>query len=637
MIRCRTLGTVEVSVDGDAAPARLLWRKNLALLLYLARSPKGARARDHLIGLFWPDKPESKARHSLNVALGVLRRATGKAGIETRADQIRLAATSVELDTERFEQLTAAGDWPGACELIAGEFLEGFTVPGVSDFEHWLAAERTLWRARAVDALTRQAEVQLARGQATEAVGLARRALALDPHADVVIRTTMRALALAGDRAAASAAYEAFVARLTADVGSTPDAETKTLADRIGRERGGGQFRRRPDDPSPRGAESRRAPLVGREAELQRLASVWGDCRRDRRGTVALVSGDAGTGKSRLAEEARARAQLDGAASAVVRVVEADAGEPWSGVFALARGGLLDVPGVAAAPAPALAAFAARVPEWAERFGSAVRDVVADMIPPGRALRDVLGAVTAEQPVLLLVDDAHWLDRESLLALVAAARDLATAPLCLLLTRAFHPERAELDDLQSRIGRDVPGVVLRLAPLSPEALRELARWALPRYGEDELDRVTRRIATDSAGLPLLAVELLHAVALGLDLDRTRAAWPRPLHTLDETLPGDLPEAVVGAIRVGFRRLPLAAQQVLAAAAALGERVTPARLGRATGLGEEELAAALDELEWARWLVAEPRGYAFLARVVRDTVERDLVTPGQRHRLRNMGS
>src|ERR1700694_5977469 len=57
VIRCRTLGTVEVSVDGDAAPARLLWRKNLALLLYLARSPKGARARDHLIGLFWPDKP----------------------------------------------------------------------------------------------------------------------------------------------------------------------------------------------------------------------------------------------------------------------------------------------------------------------------------------------------------------------------------------------------------------------------------------------------------------------------------------------------------------------------------------------------------------------------------------------------
>ncbi|MEX2156455.1 MAG: AAA family ATPase [Gemmatimonadales bacterium] len=637
VIRCRTLGPVDVSVDDDAAPAELLWRKNLALLLYLARSPKGSRARDHLIGLFWPDKPESAARHSLNEALRVLRRATGEGGIETHADHIRLAAGSVELDTERFEQLTAAGDWAAACELLGGEFLEGFSVPGVSDFEHWLSAERTLWRARAVDALTRQAEAQLGSGRATDAVGLARRALALDPHADVVIRTAMRALALSGDRVAASAAYEAFVARIAADVGGTPDAETRTLGERIARGSpgGGGAPRRRPDEPAPRGAESRRAPLVGREAELQRLARVWGDCRRDARAAVALVTGDAGTGKSRLADEARARAQLDGATAAVVRAVEADMSESWSGVFALARGGLLDVPGVAAAPAPALAAFAARVPDWAERFGSAVRH--ADMLPAGRALRDVLGAVTAEQPVLLVVDDAHWLDRDSLLALVAAIRDLATAPLCLLLTRALQPERPELDDLQSRAGRDMPGVALRLAPLSTEALRELARWALPHYRDEELDRVTRRIATDSAGLPLLAVELLHAVALGLDLDRTRPAWPRPLHTLDETLPGDLPEAVVGAIRVGFRRLSPAAQQVLAAVAVLHERVTPVEVGRATGLGAGEVAAALDELEWARWLIAEPRGYAFLARVVRDTVERDLITPGQRQRLRDMAS
>jgi hypothetical protein len=42
--------------------------------------------------------------------------------------------------------------------------------------------------------------------------------------------------------------------------------------------------------------------------------------------------------------------------------------------------------------------------------------------------------------------------------------------------------------------------------------------------------------------------------------------------------------------------------------------------------------ALDELEWTRWLVAEPRGYAFLARVVRDVIARDMLTPGQRKRL-----
>jgi DNA-binding SARP family transcriptional activator len=622
-----------VSLDSGPAPAELGWRKNLALLVYLARSPKGARARDHLIGLLWPDKPEAAARHSLNEALRVLRRCAGDSGLETHADRIRIAADAVDLDTDRFEAFAAAGDWASACGLVRGEFLEGFAVPGATEFEHWLAAERTLWRARAVDALTRQAETELGRGGAAEAVGLARRALALDPTADVAVRASMRALALAGERAAAQAAFDAFAARLAAEVGGAPDAETAALARRIARERAGPP--RTVIVPSV-GAESRRAPLVGRAAELQQLVGAWEACRARARAAVAIVVGDAGTGKTRLAEEVVARARLDGAAAAIVRAVEADAAEPWSGVLGIARGGLLEVPGVTAAPAPALAAFAARLPEWAERFGAAVRGVDADA--PGRALRDVLRAVTAEQPVIVLVDDAHWLDRDSLLALVAAVRDLGGAPFLCLLTRSLHADRPELDELQSRVGRDVDGAALRLGPLAADALSGLARWALPRYRDEEIARVTRRVATDSAGLPLLAVEILHAVALGLDLDRTpaAAAWPRPLQTLDQTLPGDLPETVVGAVRVGFRRLSPAAQLVLAAAAALGggERVAAPALGRATGLETGALAAALDELEWERWLVAEPRGYAFVARIVRDIVDRDFVTPGQRQRFRD---
>ena len=629
MIRCRALGPVDVSVDGGTAPAELLWRKNLALLVYLARSPKRARARDHLIGLLWPEKPEAAARHSLNEALRVLRRCAGETGLETRHDRIGLAADAVELDTDRFDALTAAGDWAGASALVGGEFLEGFAVPGVADFEQWLAAERALWRARALDALTRQADVELGRGRAADAAGLARRALALEPHADAAARAVMRALTLTGDRAEALATYEAFVARLAAELGGAPDVETVALARRIQRER---PEPRRTERPPFVGAESRRAPLVGREAQLERLGVAWDACRTRARAAVAIVTGDAGTGKSRLAEEALARARLDGAAGAVVRAVEADATDAWSGAFGIARGGLLDVPGVAATSAAALAAFAARVPEWAERFGTAVGDVAPD--PPGHALRHVLRAVTVEQPVFLLIDDAHWVDRDSLLALVAATRDLAAAPLFLLLTRAAHPERPELDELQSRVGRDMDGVTLRLAALSGDALRALARWALPHYDDEAIDRVARRVATDSAGLPLLAVELFHAVALGLDLERTAlaAAWPRAHETLDQTLPGDLPEAVVGAVRVGFRRLSPGAQLVLAAAAVLASRVAALVLGRATGLDAAALAAALDELEWERWLVAEPRGYAFVARIVRDIVARDLVTPGQRQRL-----
>jgi hypothetical protein len=146
--------------------------------------------------------------------------------------------------------------------------------------------------------------------------------------------------------------------------------------------------------------------------------------------------------------------------------------------------------------------------------------------------------------------------------------------------------------------------------------------------------VARRVGHDSAGIPLLAVELFRAVALGLDLRGAAGAWPEPFRTLDQTLPGDLPDTVIAAIRLGFRRLTPAAQRVLSTAAVAGERVSPELLGRVAGLQPPELLPALDELEWHRWLVCEPRGYTFVARVVQQVVARDMLTPGQRQRVMN---
>jgi hypothetical protein len=90
--------------------------------------------------------------------------------------------------------------------------------------------------------------------------------------------------------------------------------------------------------------------------------------------------------------------------------------------------------------------------------------------------------------------------------------------------------------------------------------------------------------------------------------------------------------VVAAIRVGFRRLSRAAQAVLAAASVLDERCETDLLSLASGREGDELDDALDELEWNRWLVAEQRGYAFVARIVRDVIARDMLTPGQRRRI-----
>src|SRR2546426_354427 len=530
MILCRTLGPVAVSVDGGSAPPELLWRKNLALLVYLARSPKRARTREHLIGLLWGDKPEGAARHSLNEAVRVLRRHAGDGGVETEAGQVRLVTGAVELDTECLDALLAAKDYRGAVELVAGEFLEGFGVSGASGFEDWMTAERTLWRGRSVDALLRRADELLGTGDLTGAHDAAQRALLLDPTSDVPVRGVMRCRALAGDRAGALECYETFAARLAGEVDTEPDTDTKALAERVRRERA----RRLPAGAGGAGetaAESRRAPPVGRARGLARLLGPGAAGRRGRRAPAGVVEGGAGAGETPPAEE-------------------------------MAGGGARG-----------------RCPPPAGGGG----------VPAG-------------------------------------------GPLCFVSAAAPPPPRAELDELRVRIGRDVAGAAVRLEPLSGEALRDLARWALPRYNELELNRVARRVGTDSAGIPLLAVELLHAVAMGLDLRETKGAWPEPFKTLDQTLPGELPDAVVAAIRIGFRRLSPDAQRALAVAAVVGGRVSRERLGSGAGLHGEGLDAALDELEWQRWLAAEPRGYALVARIVRDVVERDMVTEGQRQRI-----
>src|SRR5260370_2657914 len=72
VIACRTLGPVEVSVNGAVAPRPLTGHKHLALLIYLPRSPNRPRTRDHLIAPPWTCKPEGPARGSLTQALPIL-------------------------------------------------------------------------------------------------------------------------------------------------------------------------------------------------------------------------------------------------------------------------------------------------------------------------------------------------------------------------------------------------------------------------------------------------------------------------------------------------------------------------------------------------------------------------------------
>src|SRR3989454_96417 len=238
-VYCRAMGPVRVSVNGADAPPELLWRKHLALLAYLARSPRRSRAREHLVGLLWSDRDEQQARHSLSEALRVLRRILGDDQVPADGDQIRLGSAALALDCDHFAERYGQNDWPGAAALVEGDFLEGLSIAGASEFESWLGAERVRWRAQGIDALVRHAAGLLARGDATEAVTAALRALSLDPTSEPAARAAMRSLAIAGDRTAALRVADDLARALREQLGAARSEER-----RVGKE---GRSRWSPD------------------------------------------------------------------------------------------------------------------------------------------------------------------------------------------------------------------------------------------------------------------------------------------------------------------------------------------------------------------------------------------------------
>lgn len=626
MIRVRALGPLEVTVDGEPAPSDLLWRHNLALLLYIARSPARRCTREQAIGLLWPDKPDAPARQSLREAVRVLRRYIGEERMHAEADQLELAPDAVELDTDELDSLIARSDWAAATPLVRGKFADGFGLEGSSAFEDWLQAEQWHWYGREMDVLIHHAEQRLDAGDLLGADDPIGRALHLDPESQRALRMLMRRLALAGDRSAALDVFAQLEQRAEQS-GARIDPETLALVERLRRVRAW---------KVPAAAHAfeqpsawRRVPLFGREREMSAILEAWRRTGSGRVGFV-LIEAVAGGGKTRLADEVMSRAALEGGVWVATRIVPDDQRHELSGVVALARGGLVNAPGVAALPASSVAAIAREAGEWAEHFPAALRETGGK--PLGAAVCEAVAAAAAEQPVLLVLDDAQWLDDATLGVLEAMARDLAKAPVLILLTSTPEPTTPRLTALRAAIGRDAPGAVVRLPGFDDAALQALVRWAFPRFSAEQVSRLSRRLAADSAGNPLLAVEVCQAIAQGLDVTTTSGAWPKPLETLDQTMPGDLPETIVAAIRVGFSTLSAAAASALKATAVLGERMPAERVGRAARLEGTALDSALDELEWRRWLVADARGYSFVARIVREVVNRDMVLEGERQRI-----
>lgn len=232
VIRLRFLGGVDVSVVTDGEEKLVnLQSKRTAILAYLAiaRTSKFHR-RDSIVGMFWPELHQDRARAALRKAVHSLRASLGAGFIITRGDEeIGLAQDSVESDTTQFLERFQRNDLAGAMDIYHGDFLPGFHLPDSPRFEQWADGERTRLRAAGAGACIQLAEHAEARGHVSKAVAWARHAEMLFPQKEEIGRLLMTMLAASGERSAALAKYAEMKSYLASEFLADPSPETEAL------------------------------------------------------------------------------------------------------------------------------------------------------------------------------------------------------------------------------------------------------------------------------------------------------------------------------------------------------------------------------------------------------------------------
>lgn len=236
MYRLRVLGAISLEdAAGAEVDALLRQPKHMAVLAYLATPKPGIwHRRDALLGAFWPELDQSKARTALRSALHTLRRHLPEGTVRTRGDdEVSLDPALISTDAAAMEEQISAGRYDEALAHYGGEFLSSLHIADAEEFEKWQAAQRGRLKSQAQKAAAQLAERRFDAGDLPGAIDAARRAAEIDPDDEVAARRWIAFLDRAGDRSQAFAVYERFRDHVAQQFGVRPSAETVALVDAI--------------------------------------------------------------------------------------------------------------------------------------------------------------------------------------------------------------------------------------------------------------------------------------------------------------------------------------------------------------------------------------------------------------------
>src|ERR671932_654803 len=389
------LGAPRIEASGE--PLEVDTRKAIALLAYLAVTRR-RHARDALAGLLWPEYNQTRARAALRRTLSSLGEARAQGWLKVDRHSVGLGGDGVWVDVDRFRELLAECRTHGhpeaevcpeclpplseAVTLYRDDLLAGFALRDSAAFDDWQFFQAEELRRELAGALERLSHGYGALDEWGEAISHARRWLALDPLHEPAHRWLMQLYAWAGQRAAALRQYRECVRVLEEELGVSPLEETTRIYESIQEN----DLPPPPVFPQDRSSvprvEEREASsagmtpvlphdeqLVGREREWESLLRAYEAAKTGEH--LVVLEGEAGIGKTRLAEEFVAYAASQGSVTVAARCYPGEMDLAY-GPFVEGLSGSIGEEGVAARleeiPAYLLAEASRLLPELAELF-----------------------------------------------------------------------------------------------------------------------------------------------------------------------------------------------------------------------------------------------------------------------------
>ena len=575
------LGPLEVRRDGARIDPDTPKLRTLLVALLVDRGVP--RSTDRLIDDLWGDTPPTTAVGILQNYISQLRKLLGSDVLRRNGTGYVIDVSPDQVDVDRFGALLESARTAQSADATAARVRDALALwhgDPLADVTGAAFAQPEIVRLRELRAAARELlfEAELAQQRYRETVPALEAALIGDPLRERLWWLLMNALYRSGRQADALRAYQRARQLLVEQLGIEPGAELQEM------ERAILQQRAEVVVPSPNKQRTAREPpmLTGRQSELDEIHNFLAEPAG-----LLLLSGEPGIGKTRLLDEAQAR---HGGLTIASRAYEAERGRPYGPwVDALRSAPLTGIPaGLRDGLAPLL-------PELSDE-----RPGLEDATRLYDAVVALLRHLARRAPLLLTIDDVHWLDERSVALLHYAVRNLRGSVPFLLSSRprelTDNPACRRMLEALRRAGAVDD---LALGPLPDAGIHELIRRVAPRA---DLDSIVRA----SNGIPLLALEMAHAVVRG-----------------DDPLSGQVDALIADRLA----RLSERAAALVPWLAAFGRSVRPTLLAAAYDSSVDALLEPLGELEEHGVVVAVSDGAYDLAHdLVREAAYRHLSTP-----------